>query len=137
MAEETTKTADDTDPNKSGCGNFGWTKLSGIETVGDWKTNFSTDEKITRHAWSFAWLRGFENGKNVAYTQNAPDAKFNPSEFSKLVWTETKDGKWWYCTVEFGLKTLDDAKKSTKTADDSDPAKTGCGNFSWTQMMAP
>jgi hypothetical protein len=134
LAEETTKTVDDSNPDKAGCGDFGLTKLSSIETIGDWKTNFSTDELITGSTWSFAWLRAFENGENWAITQNPSDAQYGPGTFNKIVWTEPKAGKWWYCTVDFGLETLDAAKKSSQTADDKDPAKSGCGNYPWTQM---
>ncbi len=136
LAEATTKTADDSDPAKSGCGSFGWTQLSAVEVAGTWKTNFGSEEQINRQAWGFAWLRAFTNGKNVAYTQNPEDAKYGPSTFNKLTWTTTKDGKWFYCTVDFGLKSLADAQKSTKEADATDPAKSGCGGFSWTEMSA-
>ncbi|MCO4761681.1 MAG: hypothetical protein KC502_09270 [Myxococcales bacterium] len=136
LAEQNTQTADDSDPAKSGCGKFPWTKLSALETAGEWQTNFKTSETINRQAWGFAWVRGFENGKNVAYTQNPADAKYSPNKWNKLVWTTPKGGKWHYCTVDFGLDSLKAAQESKKTADSSDPAKSGCGGFSWTEMSA-
>ena len=133
LAEASTATADSSTPDKSGCGKSSWTRLTSIETVGNWKTPFGS-ETINEQAWGFGWLRLFENKKNWAITQNPADAKYGPSTYNKVVWTEAKDGKWFHCTVDFGLKTLKEAKASAKTADDKDPAKGGCGKFPWTQM---
>lgn len=140
MAEASTKTADSTDPAKGGCGTFPWTQLTALETVGEWKTNFGGTETINRQAWSYAWVKAFENKKNVAYTKNPADAKYNPGKWNKLVWASPKSGdkagKWYYCTVDFGLDSLDAAKKSAKKADDKDLTGKGCGGFSWTEMTA-
>lgn len=133
LAEASTQTADGSDPEKTGCGGFSWTKLTSLATVGEWQTPFGT-ETINRQAWGFSWLRAFENAKNTAYTQNPTDAKYGPDTYNKVVWTAPKDGKWFGCIVDFGQATLDAAKKSTKTADSSDPAKSGCGGFAWTEM---
>jgi hypothetical protein len=62
---------------------------------------------------------------------------FNPSKFNRFVWTAITGGSFYYCTVDFGLATLNDALASTKTADDSDPDASGCGGFSWTKLSAP
>ncbi len=136
LAKASTHTADDSEPEKSGCGKFPWTRLSSLETVGSWKTNFGGAEEINTHAWSFAWLRAFDNGKNEAFTQNPADAKYNPGAFNKVVWTDAKAGAWHYCIVDFGLPTLDAARKTAKKADASDPGKKGCGGFGWTKMSA-
>ncbi|HAN30728.1 MAG TPA: hypothetical protein DCQ06_03955 [Myxococcales bacterium] len=134
LAEGSTQTADDSDPAKSGCGGFGWTGLSTIETEGTWKTNFGGVEIINRQAWSKSWLRGFVNKDRVAFTQNPEDAEYAPGRFNRLQWTANSAGKWYYCTTDFDLESLQAAKDSTKTADDSDPAKSGCGGFAWTEM---
>ena len=33
-----------------------------------------------------------------------------------------KDGSWWHCTVAFDIDTLEQARMTVNTADDSDPA---------------
>jgi hypothetical protein len=38
------------------------------------------------------------------------------------------------CAVAFGLDTIEEALAVENTSDDSDPANSGCGDFSWTQM---
>lgn len=105
-----------------------------IEVAGIWTTNFKTEEEITDKKWSFMLMTEFDNAKNVAYTQNAADDKYNPSKFNKIVWTEPKADVFYYCTVDFGKDTLALAKASTLTADDKDLDKKGCGGFGWTQM---
>ena len=58
--------------------------------------------------------------------------------FNRIVWTEPDGGSFYYCTVAFGLPTLEDALNSTETADASDPETMGsCGAFSWTKLSAP
>ena len=104
-----------------------------LEVAGEWKGEFA-DESISDDEWSGTPIVEFDNQDNVAYTQNADDAMFDPSKFNKLVWTEPTDEGFYYCTVDFGLDTLDDAKDSEKTADDAKPGDTGCGMFPWTKL---
>ena len=134
LAQSATETADDSDPAKSGCGGFSWTRLTTIAVEGTWTTNFCSLEVISRVAWSKSWLRGFVNAERVAYTQNPEDASYAPGRFNKLVWTTAGDGSWHYCTVDFDLETLEAAKASDKTADAKDLNGAGCGGFPWTQM---
>ena len=137
-AKATSKTADDTDPGNSGCGMFAWTKLSvPLEIRGLWVTPFETAEGITSHKWGTATMIEYDNKTNSAITQMPADDMWNPSKFSKIVWTELAEGSFHYCTVEFGLDTAEAARSSTKTADDSDPDNSGCGMFAWTKMSPP
>ncbi len=136
LAEQSTKTANDGAPEKSGCAGFAWTTLTALETVGQWQTNFGSGETINRQAWGYAWLEAFDNSKNVAYSRNPDDAKFGPGTWNKIVWTQPVAGKWHFCTVDFGLDSLAAAQKTSKTADDTDLTGKGCGGFSWTAMTA-
>jgi hypothetical protein len=72
-------------------------------------------------------------------TQNPEDSEWDPSKYSKIVWTEIADDfSWYYCIVDFGKDTAEEARDSEQTADDSDPASQGCGgDFSWTKMIPP
>ena len=138
LAQATTKTADDSSPDTKGCGGFGWTKLTStapIAIAGTYSDNFGDkDQVISSRWWGGAWMQQFDNGKRWAITQNASDDKYNPSKFSKNVWTAPVAGSFYYCTVDYGLDSADLAMNTTKTADDSAPDKSGCGGFSWTKM---
>jgi hypothetical protein len=107
-----------------------------IEIEGRWHSNFGGIEAIDSATWGGAVV-AYDNHDNYAITQNASDAQYNPSLFNKLVWTEIEDGSFYYCFVDFGRATPEDARDTTLTADDSDPASGGCGGFSWTQLSPP
>lgn len=137
LAEASTATADDSAPDKGGCGGFSWTKLTKAEPIaiaGTWKNNFGGSDVISSRKWNTAAMSLFDNTKRWAITQNADDDQYNPSKFSKVVWTAPSGGSFYYCMVDFGLDSLALAQATTKTADDSDPDKSGCGGFSWTKL---
>jgi hypothetical protein len=139
-ARETTKTADDSDPSTGGCGGNPWTELTVVppEIEGTWSSNFGSTETIDAERWDFGsfeqYLVEWNNEQNVAYTRNLPDAMFDPGAYSKIVWTEPAAKTFYYCTVDFGLASITDARDSTKTADDSDPSTGGCGGNPWTEL---
>jgi hypothetical protein len=126
-----TKDASASDPNTmadSG-GN-----MADIEIAGMWAGDFG-DESIDAQMWSGATVVSFDNAQNFAITQNPKDSMFDPGKFNKLVWTEPTAEGFFYCTVDYGLDTADEAKNSAKTADDSDPATTGCADFPWSKLL--
>ncbi len=105
-----------------------------IEVQGVWESNFGTQERITQGAWDQAEIVSYDNDLNLAITQNPEDASFSPNKFNRIVWTEPESGSFYYCFVDFGLDTEEDALRSTNSADDSDPETDGCGGFSWTKL---
>ncbi len=108
-----------------------------IEVLGTWDTNFGFTEVITKTEWSGADIRAHVNAENYAIVQNRADAAFDPSKFSKYVWTQPANGTFYYCVVDYGLDTLEAAKATTKVADASNPEASGCGPFAWTRMFPP
>lgn len=137
LAEKTSKSADASTPDKSGCGGFSWTKLTSTDAIaiaGKYNDNFGGKSVISSRYWDTAWMQKYDNAKRVAITQNSADDKYNPSKFSKVVWTAPTAGSFYTCMVDYGLDSADLAENSTKTADDSAPDKSGCGGFSWTKM---
>jgi hypothetical protein len=77
----------------------------------------------------------FDNDANGLIVQSPPDDAFTPNQFARQVWTEPDaEGAFYYCTVVFGLETLEAAEADTTEADASDPAQRGCGGFPWTQL---
>jgi len=106
-----------------------------LEVEGTWVTQFETTETVSSNTWNSQTIISYSNKKNFAITQNPVDAKFAPSKFNRLVWTELVGTTFYYCTVDFGLESASDAENSTKTADSADLDK-GCGTFPWTKMQA-
>lgn len=115
-----------------------------FELIGVYDSSFGGVETITASTWSTASedfptvltkIDSFDNDENFAVTQNAEDAEYSPDAFNKVVWTEPDEvGAFFYCTVDFGLDTAEEAASSEETADASDPATSGCAGFSWTQL---
>lgn len=108
-----------------------------IEITGTFTTPFGM-ETITEETWNNGFttttIEDWDNGDNWVVIKNPADDMFNPSKYARIVWTEEVDGKFHYCTVDFGLETLEAAQTSTQTADSSDPDNSGCGGFPWTAM---
>ena len=106
---------------------------SELEIAGSWTGEFG-DEEISSDTWNNQSVISFDNDENSAVTQNADDDAFNPSLFSKLVWTEPENDTFYYCTVDFGVETAELAAATTKTADEADLEGSGCGGFPWTKL---
>ena len=143
-ARQTEGVSDATDPSMGGCGesDFAWTRLVAndeIEIAGQWRSNFDADEEISSTSWDFGYyvadLIGFNNAQNVAVTQNPSDAEYDPDKFSRVVWTEPEQGSFYYCTVEFGLESAEEAWASEAVADPTDLDGAGCGGSPWTRLM--
>lgn len=135
-ASATTKTADASSPSTGGCGGFAWTRFFvPFELEGLWATNFIYQDDVSSILWNAQAIVSFSNQENVAITQNPPDDPWGPSLFSKLVWTEPVAGEFYYCFVDFGRATADEAAASENVADASDPETSGCGPFSWTRAF--
>lgn len=106
----------------------------GIEIAGTWETNFQTEEIIDEQSWGFMILIDYDNDERWAITQNPSDDEYNPDAFMRLVWTPLEEDEFYYCMVEFGLETEEEARNSTATADAEDLDGEGCNGFSWTKM---
>ncbi len=89
-----------------------------------WTTTFGDSDPLT------STIEKFDNTGNVVIYAG------QDGKYSRIVWTEIEDDAFFFCTVDYGLETLEDAEASEKTADDSDPENGGCGDggFSWTKL---
>lgn len=116
-----------------GCGGDDGEDSAGLEIIGEYEDNFGGEQIITADEWNGSAIQDYDNQANVVYTQNSEDDMFNPDKFSKFVYTDIEDDSFYFCQVLFDADTLADAQASDATADDSDPAETGCGDsFPWT-----
>jgi len=112
-----------------------------IEVEGTWDTNFGGREVIDSDSWNAAgtdWVYKasvleYDNATNVAYTQTSADDPYSALKYNKVVWTDRQSSTFYYCTVDYGLDTLADAKASPKVADTSSLETTGCAGGPWTK----
>lgn len=104
-----------------------------FELIGEYDNDFGGEEIITAHAWNESTIAAYDNDGNEVYLQLPADDTYNPSKFTKVVYTEPVAGAFYYCWVAYGLETLAAAQASTATADATDPATSGCAGFSWTR----
>ena len=104
-----------------------------LEIIGEYEDNFGGEQIITADEWNGSAIQDYDNQENVVYTQNSEDDMFNPEKFSKFVYTDIEDDSFYFCQLVFDADTPAEAQASDATADDSDPAETGCGgSFEWT-----
>jgi len=116
-----------------------------IEIAGSWEYEIGGDpvtEVIDDQSWDLVFTVAdvveYDNEDNwaVLYMPSDLDEALGPETYQRVVWTEPDDGVFYYCTVEFGLETLDEALASDAEADDSDLDGEGCNGFPWTMMNA-
>ena len=116
------------------------TTTTELELIGSWTNNYDGTETITEESWdngySVVAISSYDNDQNWAVVQSPEDDEYTPNQYSKIVWTEEDAGVVHYCTVSFGLDTLEQAEASEDTSDNSAPADGGCGGFPWTSLTA-
>jgi len=105
-----------------------------IAVRGLWRSSFGDSELIDSSRWSFTSIVEYDNQARYAITQNPADDMFNPSKFNKYVWTPFMAGSFYYCTVDYGLTSVEAARSSSKQANESDLEGAGCGGFAWTKL---
>lgn len=107
-----------------------------LEVAGNWEnTDFGEEDAIDDATWSQTFattmdftITKFDNAANTVILED-PNGKFN-----RWQWTDVSGDSFYYCMVDFGLDSAEDAENSTTTADDSDPETSGCGTFPWTKL---
>lgn len=109
-------------------------KTINASLLGTWQTNFDTQESITVDRWGDNEIHSYDNGSNLVITRVPDDGEWSPGTYSKIVYTDIVDDRFFYCIVTYDKATADDALADETTADATDPLNSGCGGFSWTQM---
>ena len=136
-----TPAADSSDPANGGCGDFSWSALT-LETlniVGVWDDGFGgtydiTSESIT--SWGSLYsISQYSNADMYIIAQNDANNSYNPSLWSRFDWTMDADSNLYLCQTAFDAASEEDAL-NTPAADSSDPASSGCGDFSWSALTA-
>ncbi len=135
-AKSDTTEVDDTDPATGGCGGISWTHyMPIIEITGNWLSEWG-EHKIDSTVWGLDVVHAYDNEQNWAVVQLPATDEWNPSKFMKNVWAEPSDEGLYYCSVAYGIDTLEEALAAEDTSDASDPDNDGCGGFAWTKLTA-
>src|SRR6185295_18880282 len=117
-----------------------------LEIAGTWQNeDLGETDVIDADSWSQDYGTGptvsaivkFSNSDNFAIRKAPHDAMYGPDTYDRTVWTQIDGGRFYYCTVDFGLGTAAEAEASTTAFDASDPENGGCGGFPWTKLTAP
>jgi hypothetical protein len=105
-----------------------------LEVIGTWESEFG-EETISAEIWSYAAIVEYDNETNIVITQNpdGDDPMLFPNAYSRIVYTEPVDDVFSYCTSDYGLETLEEAREAMGDADPEN-LESGCGNFSWTTL---
>jgi hypothetical protein len=136
--------ADQSSAGNGGEGGEAPTEL--LEIAGTWaNTDFGETDVIGAGSWSQDYGTGpvvsaivtFSNGQNYAIRQAPHDATFDPDKFDRTVWTEIDGDHFYYCTIDHGLDTAEEAEAMTTAVDANALDTTGCGGFPWTKLTAP
>ncbi len=119
-----------------------------LAIVGDWAEvagSFPTLEVWGYHAiddalWTDAFgstyaIAQYDNDAGFVIAQNDASNPYYPDAWSRFDVTSDGDGGWYYCQTAFAAASEADAL-ATPSADDSDPATTGCGTFPWSHLIA-
>jgi len=127
-------------------GEGGEAPVGPIEIAGTWEnTDFGQTDVIDAESWSQDYGTGptvsaivkFSNSANFAIRQAPHDALYDPDKFDRTVWTDVDGGVFYYCTIDHGLDTAEEAEARTTAFDANDVDGIGCDGFPWTKMTAP
>ena len=114
------------------------TAATELELIGSWTNNYDGTETITEESWdngySVVSVSSYDNDANWIVVQSPEDDEYTPNQYSKYVWTEEDAGVVYYCTVSYGLATLEEAEASEDNSDASAPLDGGCNGFAWTEL---
>ena len=135
-----TEAADATNPAEAGCGGFGWTQLvDALAIRGSYGDSWGGAHTISQSSWvsgaASYTISQFDNDAQFIIAQNSEDNEYNPGLWSRFDWASV-DGALWYCQTAYDAES-EEAALATPAADAANPAETGCGGFSWTQLTTP
>ena len=110
-----------------------------LSITGVWDDGFGgtydiTSESIT--SWGSLYsISQYSNDDMYIIAQNDANNSYNPSLWSRFDWTMDADSNLYLCQTAFDAASEEDAL-NTPAADSSDPASSGCGDFSWSALTA-
>ena len=108
--------------------------------IGRYADSWGGSHIISNTAWfdpseygdSLCHITQFDNEKGFIIAQNDKVKSYNPEKWSRFDFTE-KDGKIYFCQIAYDKESEAEALAVTD-ADRTDPATSGCGDYSWTEL---
>jgi hypothetical protein len=137
--------ADPTDPATTGCGGFPWSTLDShpgpLATIGQYNDSGGFFHAVFQDAWHMGSLGAggavftfsqYDNEEGWAIAQNHAGNAWFPGLWSRFDWIVSA-GDVWFCQTEY--EAADEATALAAPAPDAtDPAASGCGGFSWSNL---
>jgi len=108
-----------------------------FELIGVYENNYGGFEILGHSLWKNSSIVYFNNDNNIVILRTAPKNDNSALTFSKIVYTEKSNNTLYYCTVDYGKSTLEEARNTSKIANSSSPETSGCdsvNNFAWTKL---
>ncbi|MBO4712172.1 hypothetical protein J5681_09720 [bacterium] len=108
------------------------------ELIGRYNDAWGYSHIISNTAWfsygdSLFHITQFNNEKDFIITHNDATHPWAPDKWSRFDYTE-KDSKLYFCQITYTAETEDEAL-AADTADRTDPANSGCGEYSWSELV--
>ncbi len=107
----------------------------GLEIVGDYVDDYTTEHSITEEQWSFAGsifeIVEYDNEQMYVLAQNDEANMFNPGQWSRFDWTWDGD-QLYYCQSVYDGMSIDDARNGSANPGD---LEAGCGTFPWSMLI--
>jgi len=127
-ADTDTDTDADTDPDP-------------LEIIGEYDDAWGTAHLITADSWSQEYggsvslfaIDSYDNDGDYLVAQNDEANDWSPGLWSRFDWTDFS-GDLYFCQTAYDAASADDAL-ATPAADATDPTTSGCGGFSWSQLI--
>jgi hypothetical protein len=107
-----------------------------LEIKGEWESNFMATEMISDDSWDVESETYSSSSEIVEFSNedNSVVLLASNGTYGRTVWTDITDGSFYYCGVSYEQASVQDAIDESETPDDSDPATSGCGDFSWNML---
>jgi hypothetical protein len=116
------------------------TEGDSLAIVGVYIDSWGTDHDIGEATWTQAagstvfHITQYDNAEAWVVAENDAANDWNAGLWSRFDWTWDGDGRLWYCQVAYDA-TSEDAALTAAAPDPSDPGASGCGGFSWTELI--
>lgn len=105
------------------------------EISGTWTSNFDEEYTFSEETIEspYSTFIVVAIGDDYIICQNDADDAYNPSLYSKFVFTNITAGNFNYCQSFFNAASQEDIENAEEPSDSSD-LDSGCGGFSWSYM---
>ncbi len=144
--EEDAERPQSVSPSLGGCNGSAWGKLTPIDANltlnGDFTDNWSSTHKFTNTLWTTSGctyaIIFYDTTNGFFLYQQQGDASCyaaNNYKFGKVFWAVSSANKLYYCQLLYDKASYLTVANDTSKPGYTNPASSGCGGFSWTQLI--